>query len=39
MDTSFRHIDEVYGSFDNYVVDGLELSGGTVDLLRERMLR
>ncbi|WP_433700294.1 tyrosine-protein phosphatase [Nocardiopsis sp. CA-288880] len=39
LDTSFRHIDEVYGSFDNYVVDGLELSGGTVDLLRERMLR
>jgi len=38
LETSFGHIDEVYGSFDNYVVDGLKVSGGTVELLRERML-
>ncbi|GAB3709550.1 tyrosine-protein phosphatase [Nocardiopsis nanhaiensis] len=39
LDSSFGHIEEVYGSFDNYVVDGLKLSGGTLESLRERMLR
>ncbi|MBE1457115.1 protein-tyrosine phosphatase [Nocardiopsis terrae] len=38
LDSAFGHVDEVYGSFDNYVVDGLKLSGGTLESLRERLL-
>lgn len=38
LDIAYAHVDELYGSFDNYVVNGLELSGGTVDQLKERML-
>ncbi|PWV57472.1 protein-tyrosine phosphatase [Nocardiopsis sp. L17-MgMaSL7] len=38
LDTAFAHIDELYGSFDAYVADGLGLSGGTVEALRDRML-
>ncbi|WP_150242835.1 tyrosine-protein phosphatase [Nocardiopsis quinghaiensis] len=38
LQTSFDHIDEVYGSFDNYVADGLKLSGAVVERLCERML-
>ncbi|WP_160050368.1 MULTISPECIES: tyrosine-protein phosphatase [unclassified Nocardiopsis] len=38
LDTSYAHIDEVYGSFDNYVADGLKLSEATVERLRERLL-
>lgn len=36
--TAFDHVDEVHGSFDGYVTDGLKLSDGTLDRLRERML-
>ncbi len=38
LDLSFSHIDDLYGSFDNYVVNGLKLSGATVESLRNRML-
>lgn len=39
LETSFAHIDALYGSFDGYVTDGLKLSGDTVALLRERLLQ
>lgn len=38
LETSYTHIDEVYGSFDRYAADGLKLSESTVEQLRERML-
>lgn len=38
LDTAYTHIDELYGSFDNYVVNGLKLSGGTIESLKQRML-
>ncbi|WP_116247337.1 tyrosine-protein phosphatase [Nocardiopsis sp. FIRDI 009] len=39
LDTALSRIDEVYGSFDSYVTGGLQISDGTVERLRERMLR
>ncbi|MDE3722655.1 MULTISPECIES: tyrosine-protein phosphatase [Nocardiopsis] len=38
LETAFTHVDEVYGSFDGYVSDGLGLSSATVESLRERMI-
>lgn len=38
LHTSFSRIDEVYGSFDGYVSDGLGLSPATVKALRDRMV-
>ena len=38
LQSAFGHIDEVYGSFDGYVFDGLGLSSETVDALRARMV-
>jgi protein-tyrosine phosphatase len=38
LETAFTHVGEVYGSFDQYVADGLKVSGSVVDRLRERLL-
>lgn len=38
LETAFAHVDEVHGSFDAYVTEGLKLSDATVEQLRERML-
>ncbi|MEU3017536.1 tyrosine-protein phosphatase [Nocardiopsis sp. NPDC007018] len=38
LDTAFDRVDEVYGSFDAYVAQGLKLSEGTLEALRTRML-
>ncbi|MFW6642435.1 tyrosine-protein phosphatase [Nocardiopsis algeriensis] len=38
LETAFAHADEIYGSFDTYVTEGLGLSTDTVDRLRHRML-
>lgn len=36
--TALTHVDEVYGSFDGYVTDGLKLSPAALEQLRTRML-
>ncbi|WP_121187963.1 tyrosine-protein phosphatase [Nocardiopsis sp. Huas11] len=38
LETAFAHVDEVYGSFDQYVADGLKISETVVERLRERLL-
>ncbi|OLT25054.1 protein tyrosine phosphatase [Nocardiopsis sp. CNR-923] len=38
LETALTQIDEVYGSFDEYVAEGLKVSADTVERLRERML-
>ncbi|MGW9349252.1 tyrosine-protein phosphatase [Nocardiopsis flavescens] len=38
LESSFAHIDEVYGSFDGYVSDALAVSPATVAALRARMV-
>lgn len=38
LESAFDIVDEQYGSFDDYVVDGLKLSGGTIESLRTRLL-
>ncbi|MFV2194902.1 tyrosine-protein phosphatase [Nocardiopsis sp. LOL_012] len=38
LDTALARVDEVYGSFDGYVAEGLGVSGRTVERLRERLL-
>jgi len=37
-DTSFATVDRVYGNFDNYVRDGLQLSEDDVAQLRDTLL-
>ena len=36
--TAFAEIERAFGTFDRYVSDGLGLTAGTVDALRERLL-
>jgi protein-tyrosine phosphatase len=38
LDEAFHEVDQAYGSFDNYVRDGLKLSDATVAALRARLL-
>ncbi|MBR8740326.1 tyrosine-protein phosphatase [Nocardiopsis sp. MG754419] len=38
LNSAFGLVDEHYGSFDGYVVDGLKLSDATITSLRNRML-
>ncbi|MEV4677061.1 tyrosine-protein phosphatase [Actinomadura sp. NPDC049382] len=38
LDEAFHEVDQAYGSFDNYVRNGLKLSDATVAALRSRLL-
>ncbi|WP_156365867.1 tyrosine-protein phosphatase [Nocardiopsis sp. NRRL B-16309] len=39
LETAFGHVDELFGSFDQYVADGLKVSESVVERLRDRLLR